>query len=509
MPGSRRSPIPLRLRAAWVGPDADRRRRRGVARASPGSPAAADRGGPARAYAQFPPEHEAAWTNGDLTGGYGASTAPAESGRRYAHGFVDARHSQPDHPAARGGGCAHTRERHGARPLRAERRALCADRLGGVPLDRRRPLDAGPPVCRRRRGGVGGRVSGRGAAVPHAFVAVGSGPGDGPYWTFDGEAWTEHPGELAAHQLPCWRPATAARTLHGPHGGGRGSRSRGAWRGAPARHDGQRRLGARGGRRAVRWPAAGPAQTASTGAPRRSRSSFWSGASWTAVSDLADGASVSGAALGRAGEISFREPAAWRPSRIGGVRAYWLRFSATSVLDSGARLHSIAARQPRKADRFLVVGHELLRASSETRSPRLSRSADGGPVATWTPGVPVGDGVQPGHEPACAGRRALRGQVGRAVPRASIRRRGACAAAAASVRLTQTRGRRGRRRVARSALAAVPVRAVSLHAGRVRAGRSGNAAGQRLAGVRTRHGLRRRRPLPVRRGCAAIGASPT
>ena len=47
--------------------------------------------GPARAYAQFPSEHEAAWTSGDLTGGYGASTAPAEGGRQYAHGFVDAR----------------------------------------------------------------------------------------------------------------------------------------------------------------------------------------------------------------------------------------------------------------------------------------------------------------------------------------------------------------------------------------------------------------------------------
>ena len=35
------------------------------------------------------------------------------------------------------------------------------------------------------------------AAAPHAFVAVGGGPDDGPYWTFDGNAWTPHPGVQA------------------------------------------------------------------------------------------------------------------------------------------------------------------------------------------------------------------------------------------------------------------------------------------------------------------------
>ena len=36
------------------------------------------------------------------------------------------------------------------------------------------------------------------AAAPHAFVAVGGGPGDGPYWSFDGDVWAPHPGELAS-----------------------------------------------------------------------------------------------------------------------------------------------------------------------------------------------------------------------------------------------------------------------------------------------------------------------
>ena len=136
---------------------------------------------------------------------------------------------------------------------------------------------------------------------------------------------------------------------------------------------------------------------------------FWSGTSWTAVSDLADGASVSGAALGRAGEVSFTEPAAWRPARIGGVRAYWLRFSATSVLDSGARLHSIAARQPRKADRFLVVGHELhagvLRSEIAPDFPVDGRR----PRRDLDPRPAGGRRRAAGHGPARAGRRALRG----------------------------------------------------------------------------------------------------
>ena len=391
MPGSRRSPFPfdcvlhgsgLMLTddggAAW-------RERRLEALPPPIA-------GPARAYAQFPPEHEAAWTNGDLTGGYGAGTAPAESGRRYAHGFVDARiPNQIILPPA----VAEARTRaSGTVRGHFELNGVLYALIGSAVY--RSTDGARWTLAHRFADGVeavSAAVFQGEAAVPHAFVAVGSGPGDGPYWTFDGEAWTEHPGELVAPIAvlatgdggATYTDHTAAVAGVHPVAPGEvrlpGTTASGDWVlvGADApfiglRLDPRNRVNRRAAALAVE---------------------SWSGASWTAVNDLADGASVSGAALGRAGEVSFTEPAAWRPARIGGVRAYWLRFSATSVLDSGARLHSIAARQPRKADRFLVVGHELLRASSETRSPRISRSTDGGPVATWTPGQPVGDGAQP------------------------------------------------------------------------------------------------------------------
>jgi len=390
MPGSRRSPFPfdcdlngtgLMLTddggAAW-------RERRLESLPPPIS-------GPARAYAQFPPEHEAAWTNGDLTGGYGASTAPAESGRRYAHGFVDTRIPNqitlpPAVAEARTGASGAVRDHF---ELDGVLYALIGSAVyrstDGVRWTLAHRFAEGVEA-------VSAAVFQGAAAVPHAFVAVGSGPGDGPYWTFDGEAWTAHPGELAAPIAvlatsdggATYADHTASVTGSNPVAPGeahlRGTTASGAWVlvGADAPFVGLRL----DPHDRVNPPAAALVVE------------YWTGAAWASVSDLADGTSVSGAALARAGEVSFTEPAAWRPSRVGDVRAYWLRLSTSVALDSGARLHAIAARQPRKADQFLVVGHELVRASSETRSARLSRSTDGGPAATWTPGAPVGDSAQ-------------------------------------------------------------------------------------------------------------------
>ncbi len=335
--------------------------------------------GSARAYAQFPPEHEAAWTTGDLTGGYGARTAPPDGGRQYAHGFVDARFPNqitlpPDLTVAATGASGTVRghfELHGV---------LYA--LIGSAVYQSTDGDRWTLAHRFEDGveATSAAVFQGAAEAPHAFLAVGGGPSDGPYWSFDGIAWTPHPGEVAAPTAVLTTTDDGATTTDQTAAAEvrlSGTAADGAWVlvGADApfvslRLDPPRR----GNRRAAALVV-----------------EFWTGAAWAAVSDLVDGTSVAPATLARAGEVKFTEPGTWRPSQIAGVRAFWLRVSVTAALDSGARLHSIAVRQPRKADSFQVIGHELLRASSETGSPQVSRSTDGGPAATWTAGLPVGD----------------------------------------------------------------------------------------------------------------------
>lgn len=382
MPGSRRSPFPfdcdlhgtgLMLTddggAAW-------RERRLEALPPPIS-------GPARAYAQFPAEHEAAWTNGDLTGGYGASTAPGEGGRQYAHGFVDARIPNqitlpPAVAEARTGASGTVR---GHFELGGALYALI-----GSAVYRSTDGARWTPAHRFAEG-----VEARSAAVfqgaaasPRAFVAVGGGRDDGPYWTFDGDAWTPHPGELMD---PAAVLATndagvsyTDRTATFPDLRWSGTVASGAWVlvGAEAPFVG---LQLDPGRSVNRRAAALTAE-------------FWTGAAWASVSDLDDATRSNSATLARAGEVSFPAPATWRPSRIGGVRAYWLRVAVTAALSSGARVQAMAVRRPRKADAFAAVGQELVRASAETGSPWLSRSTDGGPAATWSPGVQVGENAQ-------------------------------------------------------------------------------------------------------------------
>ena len=257
MPGSRRSPFPfdcvlhgsgLMLTddggAAW-------RERRLEALPPPIS-------GPARAYAQFPSEHEAAWTNDDLTGGYGAGAAPAESGRRYAHGFVDARIPNqiilpPAVAEARTAASGTVRDHF-------ELNGVLYALIGSAVY---RSTDGARWTLAHRFGdgveAVSAAVFQGEAAVPHAFVAVGSGSGDGPYWTFDGEAWTEHPGELVA---PIAVLATA-------DGGATYTDHTAAVAGSDPAAPGELRLPGTtasgdwllvGGRRAVRRLAAGPAQ---------------------------------------------------------------------------------------------------------------------------------------------------------------------------------------------------------------------------------------------------------
>lgn len=381
MPGSRRSPFPYDcvLHGTGLMLDDDGglawRERRLESLPPPIS-------GPARSYAQFPSEHEAAWTTGDLTGGYGASASPAEGGRQYAHGFVDARFpNQVMLPPALT-----------VSPTGADGTVRGHFELGGVLYAligsavyqltdgarwtlAHRFADGVTPVSTAVFQGE--------AAAPHAFVAVGGGPGDGPYWTFDGNAWTPHPGAQA-------KPTAVLATTDGgltytdqtasaevPLSG---SAAGGAWLllGSDAPFD------------SVRLD---PRQRVNRRAATLT-AEFWTGAAWEPVSDWVDRTIVESATLGRAGAAEFTEPVTWRPSRVGDVEAFWLRLSATASLDAGARLHAIAVHQPRKADGFLVVGHELLRSSSESGVPRISRSVDGGGAATWTAGVTVGD---PGH----------------------------------------------------------------------------------------------------------------
>ncbi len=338
--------------------------------------------GPARAYAQFPSEHEAAWTTGDLTGGYGASTAPTDGGRQYAHGFVDARFPNqimlPPAVAEVRTGASGTVRGHfelGGAQYALIGSAVYQSTDGAHWTLAHRFADGVTPVSAAVFQGA--------AAAPHAFVAVGGGPGDGPYWTFDGNAWTPHPGVLA-------KPTAVLATSDGgetytdqteaAQGRLSGSAGGGAWLlvGADAPFD-RLRLDPREriNRRAATLTA-----------------EFWTGTAWAPVSDWVDRTSVESATLGRAGRAEFTEPVTWRPSRIGDIQAFWLRLSVTAPLDGGARLHAMAVHQPRKADRFLVVGQELLRLSSEVGAPRISRVLDGGSAATWTAGVPVGD---PGH----------------------------------------------------------------------------------------------------------------
>ena len=339
--------------------------------------------GPARAYAQFPSEHEAAWTIGDLTGGYGASTAPAEGGRQYAHGFVDARFPNqimlpPAVTVSQTGADGMVR---GHFELGGVQYALIGSAVyqstdGARWTLTRQFADGVTPMSAAVFQGA--------AASPHAFVAVGGGPGDGPYWTFDGNAWTPHPGELAAPTAVLTttdggatyidQTAAAEVSLSGMHASG-------AWLlvGADAPFVGLR-LDPR-----THVNAKAAALTAE----------YWTGTAWAAVSGLADGASVNGKTLARAGEAAFTEPTAWRASRVVGVRAFWLRVSVTAALNSTTRVHAFAARRPQKADHFLAIGHELLRVSSPDGTPRLSRSTDGGPAATWSSGAPVGDAAHP------------------------------------------------------------------------------------------------------------------
>ena len=134
MPGSRRAPFPydcvLHGTGLMLADDGGLvwRERRLEALPPPIS-------APTRAYAQFPPEHEAAWTTDDLTGGYGARTAPADGGRQYAHGFVDARFPNqitlPPALTVAQTGASGTVHGHFELP----RRSLRADRVGGLPVD--------------------------------------------------------------------------------------------------------------------------------------------------------------------------------------------------------------------------------------------------------------------------------------------------------------------------------------------------------------------------------------
>ena len=378
MPGSRRAPFPydcvLHGTGLMLADDGGLvwRERRLEALPPPIS-------APTRAYAQFPPEHEAAWTTDDLTGGYGARTAPADGGRQYAHGFVDARFPNqitlpPALTVAQTGASGTV---HGHFELHGVLYALIGSAVYQSTDGDRWKL--------AHRFGAGAEATSAAvfqgaAAAPHAFVAVGGGPGDGPYWSFDGDVWAPHPGELASptavlttsDEGATYIDQTAAAEVRLS-----GTAASGAWVlvGADAPFVGVKLDPLHHTNRRVAALAA----------------EFWTGTSWAAVSGLADGTSLAGATLARAGEAAFTEPVTWRPSRVSGIRAFWLRVSLTDALDAGARLHTIAVRQPLKADSFLALGHELLRTSSDRGRPQVSRSTDGGSAATWTAGAPIGD----------------------------------------------------------------------------------------------------------------------
>ena len=340
-------------------------------------------------YAQFPPEDEATWATDDLSAGFGQRSVPIGGGRRYYYGFVDARIPNqitlaPEVSEVATGGSGTIRGHF---------------ELGGALY-----ALVGSAVYRTTDGAswtlskdFGAGVEAKSAAVfkgeaaaPQAFVAVGGSPADGAYWTFDGTTWTAHPGELVD-------PLAVFKTVDG-------GATYTDYTAAATDEDGATHVDLSSLDTAANgdWlvvgdvtPFAGVAVDMDANVNGNAATltvQYWNGSAWTAVSGLSDGTSAGGVTLAQDGDVTFDEPTSWQACTISGVRAFWLRLSVSAQLGSPTYIDEVEVREPRKADCFLVVDSELLRASAEGGIPLLSKSSDGGAAAIWTVGIPVGDG---------------------------------------------------------------------------------------------------------------------
>ncbi len=330
-------------------------------------------------YAQFPPEDEAIWAVDDLSAGFGRRTVPVGGSRHYYYGFVDTRIPNqitlaPELSEGPSGGGGTVNDHF---------------ELGGVLY-----VLVGSGVYRSADGsnwtlskdfGAGAvaksaAVFKGSAAVPHAFVAVGGSPADGAYWTFDGTSWLAHAGELVD-------PLAVLKTTDG--GATYSDYTAAATDENPATHVAISSLNtvANGD-----WLLIGNVIPFTSVSIDMDANINTHPATWTAVAGLADGTSSGGASFAQDGAVTFAEPTAWKAASFDGVWAFWLRLSVSAVLDVASDIDEVDVRESRKADRFLVVGDQLLRVSAQGGRPTLAKSNDGGSAATWNVGLSVGDG---------------------------------------------------------------------------------------------------------------------
>ncbi len=341
-------------------------------------------------YAQFPPEDEATWATDDLSAGFGQRFVPIGGSRRYYYGFVDTRIPNqitlgPEVAENATGGSGVIR---GHFELGGALYALVGSAVY-------RTTDA-QTWSLSKDFGSGAVVTSaavfRGeAAASFAFVGVGGAQSDGPYWVFDGTTWTAHAGELVD-------PLAVFKTTDG--GATYTDYTAAATDENPATHVAVSSLDtvANGD-----WVVVGDVipftgvsidMDANVNANVASLTvEYWDGSSWSSVAGLSDGTASGGATLAQDGEITFTEPADWKPSSVNKVRAFWTRLSVSAVLDASTDIDEVEVREPRKADFFLVVGNQLRRVSAEGGAPLFSSSTVGGTAATWTIGLPVGDGA--------------------------------------------------------------------------------------------------------------------
>ena len=343
-------------------------------------------------YAQFPPEDEATWAAEDLSGGFGQRVAPIGASRRYYYGFADTR--IPNQitlpPEVRESDTGH------GGVVRAHFE-LGGDLFVLVGSAAYRTSDGASWALSKDFGtGVTARsaaVYKGDAAAPLAFVALGGSPADSAYWTFDGAAWTQHAGHLVD-------PAAVLKTTNA--GAAYADYTSAASDDDGATHVDLRSLDTAA---AGSWvlvggalPFTGVRVRMNANANRSAAAlaaEYWNGTAWAAVSELVDGTAYNGAALGRDGEVRFAEPASWTAATIAGTTGFWLRLSVGARLHGSTLVGGLRLREPRKADYFLTVGPELVRVSAEGGRPVVSKSVTGGPAATYTAGLPVGDGTRP------------------------------------------------------------------------------------------------------------------
>ncbi len=342
------------------------------------------------AYARYPLDDEALWAVDDLSGGFGRRIDRRDDAARYSHGFAD---------------------------TRIPRQVTLPPQVTTTPVVFAGPIVdhfelagrlyalAGSAVYRTVNGAVWTLVkafapgaAARSAAVfqgraarPRAFVALGGRPTDPPFWTFDGDVWTEHPGQPApVGAFLLTRDSGATLTDLTAAAAGQDPAARANVGALHPRGSGQWLLVGHPQRFAALAVQVNPTRNLRRAALA---AEFWNGAAWAPVAGLTDGTAEGGVTLAADGEVRFEEPRAWPLAQLHGRRAYWLRLSVSGRVSSATRIGRLRALEVRRADLFAAAGAVLARVSSETGAPMLSTCADGGAASTWTPGAAVGDGM--------------------------------------------------------------------------------------------------------------------